>query len=88
MDLQGIMLSEMSQTETNTMWYHLCVETEKYDKLVNKTKEAKLTDMSGYQWREGSGKGEMGEGSKCITTGYKMSYKDVLHNTGNIANIL
>jgi len=27
MDLEGIMLTEISQAETNTIWIHLCVET-------------------------------------------------------------
>ena len=30
MDLENIMLSEISQTEkTNVVWHHLCVETKK-----------------------------------------------------------
>ena len=39
MDLDGIMLSEISQTKTNTIWYHLYVESKKYNKLVNITKK-------------------------------------------------
>ena len=35
MDLAGIMLSEISQRKTNTVWYHLHVEPKKYNKLVN-----------------------------------------------------
>ena len=37
MDLEGIMLSEMSQRKTNTVWSHLYVESKKYNKLVNIT---------------------------------------------------
>ena len=42
------------------MWYHLCVESKKYNKLVDKT-EKKQTHRyrectSGYQWGEGRGK--------------------------------
>ena len=38
--LKGIMLSEISQTEkANTSWYHLYVESKKYNKLVNITKK-------------------------------------------------
>ena len=33
MDLEGILLSEMSQRKTNTLWYHLCVESKKQNKL-------------------------------------------------------
>ena len=39
MDLEGIMLSEISQTMTNTVWYCLHVESKKYNKLVNITKK-------------------------------------------------
>ena len=44
MDLEGIMLSEISQTEKDTVWYHLYVESKKYNKLVNTTKKRRLTD--------------------------------------------
>ena len=37
MDLEGIMLSEISQRKTDILWYHLYVEYKKYNKLVNKT---------------------------------------------------
>ena len=30
MDLEGIMVSEISQRKTNTVWYHLYVESKKY----------------------------------------------------------
>ena len=39
MDLEGIMLSEISQRKINTIWYHLYVESKKYNKLVNKAKK-------------------------------------------------
>ena len=41
MDLKGIMLSKLSQTErkTNTICSHLYADSKKYDKLVNKTKK-------------------------------------------------
>ena len=29
MNLESIMLSEKSQTKTNIIWYHLCVESKK-----------------------------------------------------------
>ena len=34
MDLEGIMLSEVSQRKSNSLWYHLYVESKKYNKLV------------------------------------------------------
>ena len=39
MDLEGIMLSEISQRKTNAVGCHLYVESKKYNKLVNKTKK-------------------------------------------------
>ena len=47
MDLQGIMLREISQTEKDkSIWYHLYVESKKYNKLVNTTqKKGRLTDV-------------------------------------------
>ena len=39
MNLEGIVLSEISQTKTNTVCYHLHVESKKYNKLVNITKK-------------------------------------------------
>ena len=38
MDLESIMLSEINQTKTNTV-YHFYVESKKYNKLVNITKQ-------------------------------------------------
>ena len=32
MDLEGIMLSEISQRKINIIWYHLYMETKKYKK--------------------------------------------------------
>ena len=44
MDLEGIMLSEISHTKTNTVWYHLYVESKKQSKLVNITERNRLTE--------------------------------------------
>ena len=50
MDLKGIMLSAISQIKTNTVWYHLYVESKKYNKLVNITKKQTHREQtSGYQ---------------------------------------
>ena len=65
LDLEGIMLREISQTEEdNTVWYLLHVESKKYNKLVN-IKRKKQTHRhreptNGYQWgagREGQYRG-------------------------------
>ena len=54
MDLEGIMLSEISQRKKNTVWYHLHVESKKHNKLVNKTIKKQThkyrEQASGYQW--------------------------------------
>ena len=39
MDLEGIMLSALSQRKTNTVCYHLYMESKKYNKLMNETKK-------------------------------------------------
>ena len=39
MDMEGIMLSEISWRATNTVYYHLYVKSKKYNKLVNITKK-------------------------------------------------
>ena len=89
----GIMLSEISQTKTNTVWYHLYVESKKYKKPVNITKKKQThryrEEISGYQWGEGKDEGRYrSKLLKVQTVLYKISYKDILYNTGNIANIL
>ena len=37
MDLKGVMLGEINQRKTDTVWYHLYVESKKENKLVNIT---------------------------------------------------
>ena len=44
MDLEGIMLSEISHRRTNTVCYHLYVESKKYNKLVNISKKEADSD--------------------------------------------
>ena len=56
------MLSEISrQREANTVWYHLYVESKKYNKLVNTTKKKQThryrEQTGGYQWGEGREEG-------------------------------
>ena len=39
MSLESIILSEVSQTKTNILWYHFYVESKKwYNELIHKTK--------------------------------------------------
>ena len=70
------MLSKkVRQRETNTVWYHLHVESKKYNELVNKTKKKQThrygEQTSGYQWGEGRENIGVGE-SEVQTTGGKI----------------
>ena len=63
MDLEGIMLSEISQRKSNTVLYHLYVEFKEYNKLVNIIKKNRLRyreQTSGQQWAERSRRGNIG----------------------------
>ena len=59
MDLEGIMLSEISQRRTHTVQYNLYVGSKKYNKLVNITKTKQThtyrEQTSSYQWGVGGG---------------------------------
>lgn len=80
--LEGIMLSEICQTKTNAVGYHLCVETKKCNKIVNITQKKQTCryreQRSGYWWGEGIGEGpSRGVGVKYNTgckTGSSRSY--------------
>ena len=55
------MLSEISQTRTNAVCYHLYVESKKYNKVGNETKMKQThrcrEQTSGYQGRRGGDTG-------------------------------
>ena len=44
MDLEAVMLSEISHTKTHTISYHLYVDSRNYNKLMNVEKRNRLTD--------------------------------------------
>ena len=81
------MLSEISQTKTNTVWYRLYLESKKYNKLVNKTKKKQThryrEQTSGSQW---GGRGHRG-GGRYKLLGVRWA-QGCMYNTGNRANIL
>ena len=61
-----IMPSEISQTKTNTVRYHVYVESKKYNKLVNKINKKQThrygEQTSGYRWGGGGEmEGEVGD---------------------------
>ena len=66
MDLEGIVLSEISQTEKHKYCMKSHVESKKCNKLMNKTKRKETyrygEQASGYQWTKESGEGEDGGG--------------------------
>ena len=69
------------------------MESKKYNKVVNITKkqqpERYREQTSAYQW--GGGKGQYrggGVGGTNYWTNYLSRLKDLLYNTGTIANIL
>ena len=57
MDLEGVMLRKVIQTEkTNTIWFHLYMKSKKQNKCTNKQKQInKYREQSGGCQREGSG---------------------------------
>ena len=57
MDLEGIILSEISQTKTNTAWSHLCVESKKQNGWINKAKQKQT-----HKYREKNGGYQRGRG--------------------------
>ena len=66
MDLESIMLSEINQTKTNTV-YHFYVESKKYNKLVNITKQTHR-QRTNYCLPMGRGMGEGQDTSKGLRT--------------------
>ena len=65
MDLEGIKVKYVRQRKTNTVCYHLYVESKKYNKLENKTRsrliENKPVVTTGERER---GRGKIGVGKK------------------------
>ena len=48
----------MSSGASDAVWYHLCTESKKYNKLVNKTKKKQTPRERTNQWREGRREGQ------------------------------
>ena len=57
------MPSKISLIKTNIVWYHLHVESKKYNKLVNTTKKNEThryrEQTSGCLWKEGKWEGSI-----------------------------
>ena len=70
-DLEGIMLSEISQTGKQCICYHLCVESKKQKQTkMNITKQKQThrcrEQTSSYWWGERSGEGQEELGLKGL----------------------
>ena len=66
MKLKGSILSNISQTETNTVWSHLFVESQKSKKQNSPNSKVKRVHIYGYQI-QGTGERETGwRQSKCV----------------------
>ena len=61
MDLQGIMLSEVSQRNTNNIWFHSYVECKKKNQ---QTKQTKL-EIQRTNWQLPEGGGWADERNRC-----------------------
>ena len=66
------------------------MEYKNYNKLVNITKKKQThrykEQTNDYQWW--GGEGQYRDGAVGGTNSWVKGYKDVLYNTGNIANVL
>ena len=93
-DLEGIMLSEISQTERQ-IWSDYMWTLKKYSKLVNITNKKKThryrkqTVSVVTSGKRAGRRGKGGEGEKeVLTVRYKTGKKETLHNIRNMASIL
>ena len=93
-NLEGIILGEISQRKTDIKWYNSYVESKKmqqtseYNKKRNWLADIENKPMvtNGVKER-GRGNAAGGE-QEGQAISYKMSYKDTLQNIRNMANIL
>ena len=88
MDLEGIMLSEISQGKTNTVLHHLYVESKKIQQTSEHSKKEthRYRELGTSEERRGAKQGQRIKRYKLLSI--KMSYKGIMYNTGNLANIL
>lgn len=72
MDLETVILSEVTQTEKKTnIGHHLHLESKRYPQthnIIKKETHGSREQTSGYQWEEGRGGaiyGRQGRGTNC-----------------------
>ena len=64
------------------------MESKKYNKLVTITKRSRLTDIENKLAEKEGRRGKIEGDQDMQTIRYKISYKDILYNMGNVANTL
>ena len=87
MQLEMIILSEVSQRKTNTIWYHLYMESKIWHKWIYLWNRNRLTDVENRLAKgEGVGRGmdwEFGVGRCKLLHLERRNEKVLLHSTGN-----
>ena len=67
---------------------NVCKMTKPMELALRSRNKLLLGQTSGYQWGEGREEGQYSSrGIKSTAIMYKISYMDILYNTGNMANI-
>ena len=66
MDLEGVILSEISQRETHALWFHLYMEPKNQNKWTNMTKQK---ESHRYREQTGVARGEWVGGRREISKG-------------------
>ena len=81
MDLEGIMLSEKSQTAKDKLLYDIVyVESKKYNKLVNITKKKQTQRTDSWQWEEEMEQGQYKDGGLRGANYIKINSKDTSYS--------
>ena len=91
MDLEGIMLSKMSECKRQILYAITSVwHLKKYNKLVSKTKKRRTHRHREQTVTSGEvGRGAIGVNEREIQSiECKIGYKGILNSSGNIASIL
>ena len=89
MDLESIVLSEISQRKANTTWFHLHVESKQQSKWINKPKaeiDAKIQKTNWWLQGWGWAKWVKESGRYRLPIMEWVSHWNKRHSTGNIVN--
>ena len=61
MDLESIVLSEISQRKTDAIWFYLCVESKNQNKWISRTKTDSQIQRTFWQLPDGRADERVGE---------------------------